>query len=701
MVLTMSPNLDNESEAQRAAQHFDDRPQFEFAEFQVFEYLGGGTFAETYRATKNGQSFAVKILRQPVLSDLDRHRLKAEFHALQVTAPNLVTCLEVGHAAHPMTGIEVPFIVMPYLDAVNLRKALGEAGGKFDVPRSISVAKQIAAGLEALHLAQIIHRDLKPENVLIDIHGNVWIIDFGLAKVKEFTTRTPINLIPGTAHYLAPEQIANQASHHSDLFALGVVLYEMLTGARPFEADNVPGLIEAITKHVPEPVTSLNPGVPGWLGDLVSGLLEKSPAQRPSSGSRVIELLTIGESEFSPHNSEYSPDEPPILGLRVESSRSAKALADAAMQHDEVPSFVVGRTNNNQQKVLETAADWVPSLRVAVDSRVELCASPAFHQFEYVKDAEFAPTQGFYRAKDLKTPAALKDLVRKDLGHQWPSSRGVFRSTAFYFSSVDDPMLTVNGNLLTHAIAAAAKYDPEAVVQAPVRFHVEAIAQPEDRERILGVMNRGSVESVIIEPAEVGVKTPTTLFVDLLEFCLMAQDWLKVPAIIRLPCELAEIAWAVGIAGVEIAVGKAGNISIPKIQHGHKTPAPRFEFGTYMTSFEEERALKLLGMPGVPEATCQCEPCKSRGHGTNLKEFGPGHSIHRWVSLCEEQSRLDIRQRRLEFHSRLEQARAAWKHGPAELGLDRHPHLDLMGKALSEIESRMADKDFFFLSDAA
>lgn len=676
----------------RALQPPPNEPLFEFEGYQVVQHLGGGSFAETYKAWRAGQWFAVKIFREPVLSEDARARLRIEFLALDIDHPNLVGCVDLQvDGRHPLTGASVPYVVMPFVEATNLQKVVEEAGGRLPVDRAVNIGKQVAAALSALHRQGFFHRDLKPANILVGENDHVLVIDFGLAKAADLSTNTATGVIPGSPPYFAPEQIMGSATPHTDLFALGVVLYEILSGDRPFRGNTMFELLEAIKTEDHAPVRSSNPEVPQWLESLIDDLLEKAPADRPPSASGVSKFLEAGDTSPPARPAEYLHQGRPILGFRAHEPSPAKAIADAAVSGETLDYALGTFSRPSIRRDLAAANQWNDT-RIGIDTRVELCGFPFFTSRVYVRNAPFAPSEagGYFTADDLRSPEKRNELVRADLRHQAKASQGLFRATSFIFQSAEDRMLAINGHLLAHSIDAADALDAEANLHAPVRFPVQAICRPEDRVKILNTLNRGPVDAYIVEPIDVGVGTPHLMLADLLEFCLMIQTRLGRPAILRLPDELAEIAWSVGIAGVEVVLGRTGSLSMPKIQHHFSAPSTRFDFGSLMASFAEKKSLSLLDCPDVQETFCTCSGCANRTPGSRLSHYAHDHGIHRWLKRQEAVAGVNADYRLQEFQTRLREAEAAWKAAGPILARTKPAHLKLMSATLAEMTERIA-----------
>ncbi len=252
--------------------------------YEIVSLLGAGAMGEVYRArdARLARDVAVKVLPASFASDADRlQRFETEARAAgALNHPNIVGVHDLGVADG------VPYVVEELLDGETLRQVL--ARGPMSARRVIEYAVQVARGLAAANDRGIVHRDLKPENLFVTRDGRAKILDFGLAKItakaaisgsEDSLTRgaTATGMLLGTAGYMAPEQVRGEtADHRSDLFALGVVMHEMLGGARPFARESAVDTLHAIL-HADPPDLS---GVPPALARIVGRCLEKEPTRR-------------------------------------------------------------------------------------------------------------------------------------------------------------------------------------------------------------------------------------------------------------------------------------------------------------------------------------------------------------------------------------------------------------------------------------
>ena len=255
--------------------------------YKVIEKIGVGGMADVYRGYDEllGRTVAIKILHANFASDegfVGRFKREAQ-NAGRLSHPNIVNMYDVGYDQ----GYH--YIVMEYVEGQTLKEYIQERG-KLSVDEAIKFAVAIAEGLEHAHAMGIVHCDIKPHNMLITKSGRLKVTDFGIARaMNSQNTMMYTNSVMGSAHYLSPEQASGKAIDGStDIYSLGVVLYEMLTGRVPYEA-NTP--IAVALKHVKDkliPPTRYNPSIPPLLESVVMKALQKKPADRYRSVSEMI-----------------------------------------------------------------------------------------------------------------------------------------------------------------------------------------------------------------------------------------------------------------------------------------------------------------------------------------------------------------------------------------------------------------------------
>jgi serine/threonine protein kinase len=302
-------------------------------QYQIVAEIGRGGMAVVYKAYQESLNryVAVKVLREELARD---RQFVARFHREAVAVarlnhPNILQVYDTG-VVH---GIY--YIVMDYVDGRSLESLL--ARGPLPMERAIAIAVQLAEALAYAHRQGLVHRDVKPGNILLTRSGQPLLTDFGIAKALDGATRlTQTGMSIGTPAYMAPEQIQGQpADNRTDIYALGIVLYEMLTGVAPFSAPTPVGVIYKQMNEPPPPLRQMNSRVPAWLEAVVDKALSKNPLDRYQ---RVDDLAQVLRQRRAPaRTGERRQPGAPVHGPLPSSSGASNPP-----RRNELVPFLVG-----------------------------------------------------------------------------------------------------------------------------------------------------------------------------------------------------------------------------------------------------------------------------------------------------------------------------------------------------------------------
>src|SRR5438105_7684372 len=282
--------------------------------YKVVGRLGTGGMADVFLAEDQqlGRKVALKLLHRRFAEDPDfveRFRREAQA-AAGLQHPNVVGVYDRG------TYDDTYYIAMEYLPGRTLKQLVRQEA-PLDPVRAIDIAIQILKASRFAHRRGVIHRDLKPHDVIVDDADHAKVTDFGIARAGA-SDMTETGSIMGTAQYLSPEQAQGHAvSAGSDLYSIGVVLYEMLTGRVPFDAESAVTIALKHVSEAPPPMTALNPAVPGELEQVVMWALNKNPVDRPANADQFITALEQARSSI-------------LSGTRGQRTASIAALAGVA-----------------------------------------------------------------------------------------------------------------------------------------------------------------------------------------------------------------------------------------------------------------------------------------------------------------------------------------------------------------------------------
>jgi eukaryotic-like serine/threonine-protein kinase len=310
--------------------------------------IGRGAMGVVYKATDSvlERTVAVKTVNMALEQEGDRY--EARFYqearaAAGLNHPNIVTVHDVGKSG------DVAFMAMEYIEGVELRTLIGD-GQRVAVPQAVTISAQIAEGLAYAHQHGVVHRDIKPANIMVMPNGPVKITDFGIARRRSASDLTQTGMLLGSPKYMSPEQvIGKRADQRSDIFSLGVILYEMLCGAAPFSGENVTALMYQTVNFVPPPPSSINAAVPEMLDFIVAKMLAKPLEERYPDAQEVARDLRECERQLA-----VAANQPP-RAMDTTATLPTPKLANA-----NETSVVLQQTVNRTREADKTPADAVP-----------------------------------------------------------------------------------------------------------------------------------------------------------------------------------------------------------------------------------------------------------------------------------------------------------------------------------------------------
>ena len=285
--------------------------------YEIRELIGVGGMANVYKAVMLGQNgpvpagtvVAVKVLRQELMHDPDLvRRFKNESKAISLlNHPNIVKVYDVSVSEN------LQYIVMEYVDGMTLREYLNERGGKLTSRETVHFISQILKALDHAHHNGVVHRDIKPQNIMLLDNGQLRMMDFGIARISRAENQLTGGKAMGSVHYISPEQAkGDETDFTSDIYSVGVMMYEMLSGHLPFDADDV---VEVAIKQIsdkPQSLQELAPNVPHGLVEITERAMAKRPDNRYASAAEMLNALNAYvENPAIVFNYTYLPDEIP------------------------------------------------------------------------------------------------------------------------------------------------------------------------------------------------------------------------------------------------------------------------------------------------------------------------------------------------------------------------------------------------------
>ena len=321
--------------------------------YQIIKSIGEGGMANVYLAydTILDRNVAVKILRGDLATDekFVRRFQREALSASSLSNPNIVEVYDVGEDNGEY------YIVMEYVEGKHLKNLLKKRG-KLTVPEVIDIVLQITNGLSVAHDSYIIHRDIKPQNILILDNGLIKITDFGIAVAMNATQLTQTNSVMGSVHYLPPEQASGKgATLQSDIYSIGILMYELLTGKLPFKGDNA---VEIALKHLKEPMPSIRdeiPDIPQSVENIILKATAKNPKNRYADAREMHEDLKTcldesraNELKITFKYPEHDYDDTKLLKTVKEPKKETKKDEKKDIKDGE--EIIAKRINKNESK---------------------------------------------------------------------------------------------------------------------------------------------------------------------------------------------------------------------------------------------------------------------------------------------------------------------------------------------------------------
>lgn len=332
--------------------------------YEIVAELGQGAMGTVYKARDPllDRIVAIKTINLNLPKD-EVAEYEARFYqeakaAGQLSHPNIVTIYDIGKSDH------FAYMAMEILEGEELRKILG-SGAHIPVQQALDIGAQVADGLQYAHERHVVHRDIKPANVMVLNDGKIKITDFGIARMRNNEVKTMTGMILGSPKYMSPEQVAGKrADHRSDIFSLGVVIYEMLTGTSPFVADNIHGVMYQTLNFNPPAPKVLNPRLPEVINYIIAKVLAKNVDDRYQSAKELASDLRqacadyldgVGDSPIfdalpgtrEPYQDSASPmtrledKRASAIGRQQETHEAASVESEFEVDTDEISSPVL------------------------------------------------------------------------------------------------------------------------------------------------------------------------------------------------------------------------------------------------------------------------------------------------------------------------------------------------------------------------
>lgn len=369
--------------------------------YEIHELIGVGGMANVYRCndTLDDREVAIKILKDEYLNNEEFiRRFKNESKAIATLShPNIVKVYDVSF------GDMIQYIVMEYIDGITLKEYFDQQG-IIEWKESLYLTNQVLKALQHAHEHGIVHRDIKPQNIMLLQDGTIKVTDFGIARFSDKATRTMTEHAIGSVHYISPEQARGEATDgKSDIYSVGVMLYEMLTGRLPFDADSAVSVALMQLQSTPKRPRELNPAIPIGLEQITMKAMEKNPADRYNSAAEMLsdmERFRLNPSIVFDY-SKFVDNQPTkfVTSLKDAKSNSAK-LEKVTPYPEEIKESSIDAVDDDEKIMHKPSYYAVKSIIISAVLVVAIFVGLALYR-------GFTTSQ----AKDVQVP----DLVGKTL----------------------------------------------------------------------------------------------------------------------------------------------------------------------------------------------------------------------------------------------------------------------------------------------
>lgn len=451
--------------------------------YLVGDYIGRGSFGTVYKATKDGQTLAIKFIDK--LNIAERYdspkRLDREIEALKrVQTPYAVRYVDDGDFTE--NHIDYKFIVMEYVKGKTLDKIFEEEPLPWSTDRAVSFIKELLTGLDMVHSQRLVHRDLKFDNIAICDDGQLKIIDYGLSKIIDFSTLTQSGMMIGAPHFMSPEQILDgkHISYLSDYYAVGVILYALITGQLLFESTSHQEITYK-TVNVKPPLPSIyNPKIPTHVENAVIRLLSKQAYERYKTSKEIINALTVETTvqlSTGVNKVKYYPR------LMTGDTKIIETLLDITELdgvdypiHEHKPSKRLDTALKSKKEALDFMADPGTNRMVYTGFRKTIS----------LKNLPYAP-QGYnpYEVEDFEDLEKVRDFVKSVIDLQVVNGCNIVTAPYFYFSSASDDWFKVNVQLLRASNAYIRAQYPSYRLSATICTSAETLSRKKEQKAIL------------------------------------------------------------------------------------------------------------------------------------------------------------------------------------------------------------------------
>lgn len=581
-------------------------------------FIGKGSFGSVYKAEKAGKFYAIKVFQTELLQTAYKDRIDREIKALQkITHPNVVKIYDFGKFKD--NEFEYFYIVMDFIEG----KSLTEYVGGIDEKKCIEIVESVVDTIEAIHSQGVIHRDLKPANIVINQKGAPIILDFGLAKLIDYSSITQTGDRVGTFYYMSPEQITDSKNidSRSDYFSIGVIFYELITGARPYDAMNLPALVDQIKNVYPKNPSELNSSISNHIENVILRLLEKSPYKRYQTTREIKNAL-----RSIPEKRKRKIDIDVKFFVRLlhnDKTVFMSALDDSLLDRIIFPANFFTLCKPTVQLIRKTGVSFT------TDPATNRLPYPAFSKTKGIRELPYSSGDEVIpiQKKDFHSILQVQEYVKKVLEFQIQNGVTELAAPFFFAKNSSDEWFNINIKLLKESIAYRDQFYSKMPIWGGICMNVDNWHDEEEKSRILNHYVKTEPDGFFIYGDPIA---NTSNLVQLYHYTDLSKKLQTASAAPVVACRingLGLILICLGISGISSGIAVLDNFREPILsdaQEGYSND-PRYYIPELlsMITLKKKVATKLTDIAKssiANELKCNCKYCRGIYSGTPLTQ---------------------------------------------------------------------------------
>lgn len=624
-------------------------------DYELQNLIGTGSFGAVYRATKDSKNYAIKIIRTDILHESAKSRLDAEIRAIQkIQHPNVVKLHE--HGGYTENAFEYVYIVMDLIEGHTLTRHIGNV----DEDTAVKIIKSVLETLAAIHESGVYHRDLKPENIMIAPDGTPVILDLGLAKLVDYTSITQTGERLGTYYYMSPEQITDskRIDERSDYFAVGIILYQLVTGELPYSAANLPALVEQIKNAYPKNPTQLNPELSNEFENVLLKMLEKDPFRRYQTADDIIKAL-----ESEPLAVTRRLDLRQRFYLRL--NHNDKSLLQEAYKEGLVDSVIYPASYFARNHPTVDVLKKLPDLVFATDPGTNRLSYSSFSktkgilELPYSSGSPVEPTS----PDDFVTLTQVQDFVKAVLDYQATNGVNELCAPFFYAKTPSDPWYEINLKLLKESVAYRNSNLDTSPLWAGICMNVDGWHDKTEKNRILNDYSRIEADGYMVYGDPIGKGSNLTQLYHYADLLLTLQESSNAPVVASRVNGIGLVLVAFGLSGTSAGAASLDSFreEILSDKSEGYTNDPRYYIPELlsMVSLTKGADTKIRAIQNTTisdELKCECKYCESINSGTVVHADIKKHHLLRRTQELAEIAELDEDERKTYIAQRIDDA---------------------------------------------